>query len=74
MTLENSLHAYLASVLSVGARVYPMGVRPQRAPLPAVTYQVVAGPTTHYSHGGPSDHAVSVQFDCWASTPDAMPI
>ena len=70
MSLESGLHGYLAANLSVGARVYPMGVLPQNVTLPAVTYQIVAGPTTHYSHGGPSDYAVSLQFDCWAEDAD----
>lgn len=68
MMLEEGLFAYLSGLGLPG--IYPMGVRPQEAPLPALTYQIVAGPTTHYSHDGPSDHAVSIQFDCWAEDAD----
>lgn len=70
MSLEAGLYDYLVPMLSSGERLYPMGKRPQESPLPAVTYQVVAGPTSHYSHGGPMDHEVSFQFDCWAEDAD----
>lgn len=70
MSLDAAIFDHLSSNLSCGDRVYPMGRRPQRGELPAVTFQVVTGPTTHYSHGGPSDHIVSYQFDCWAEEPD----
>lgn len=68
--LEESLFDYLSGLLSVGDRVYPMGKRPQEAVLPLVTYSLVAGPGSHYSHGGISDSAVSFQFDCWAEDAD----
>lgn len=70
MSIDAALFAYLSDALSVGDRIYPMGKRPQEAELPAVTYQLVSGPTSHYSHGGPSDHQVSYQLDCWAADPD----
>jgi hypothetical protein len=70
VSLEEALFDYLSGVLSVGDRVYPMGRRPQEAVLPLVTYTLVAGPGSHYSHGGVSDHAVSYQFDCWAEDAD----
>jgi len=71
MSIDAALHGYLAGVLSCAPRIYPMGVRPQGAPLPAVTYALVSGPTTHYSHDGPSDYQVSYQLDCWAEDADA---
>ena len=70
MSLEAELRSYLSGILSVGERIYPMGVRPQEGELPAVTYQLVSGPTSHYSHGGASDHEVSYQLDCWADDAD----
>lgn len=70
MSLESAMFAYLSERLSVGERIYPMGKRPQEAPLPSVTYQLVSGPTSHYAHAGPSDHEVSYQFDCWADDAD----
>lgn len=75
MSFEAALHGYLADAIAsfagrVPMPVYPMGRRPQGSELPAVTYQVVAGPGSHYSHGGVSDHEVSVQLDCWASDAD----
>ena len=70
MSLEAAMFDFLSDALSVGSRIYPMGKRPQGAALPCVTYALVAGPTSHYSHGGASDHAVSFQFDCWAEEAD----
>jgi len=70
MTLEAAMFAYLSDRLSCGDRVYPMGKRPQEGELPAVTYMLVAGPTSHYSHSGPTDRQVSYQFDCWAEDAD----
>lgn len=71
MSLESELYDYLSGQLSVANRIYPMGKLPQEATLPAVTYQLVGGPTSHYSHGGVSDYEVSVQFDCWATDADS---
>ena len=70
MSLEAALFDYLSNRLSVGQSIYPFGLRPQEGPLPALTYTLVAGPTSHYSHGGASDHEVSYQFDCWAGDAD----
>jgi hypothetical protein len=70
VSFDAALFDYLSTSLSVGERVYPMGKRPQEGELPALTYQLVAGPTSHYSHGGVSDHVVSYQLDCWADDPD----
>jgi hypothetical protein len=70
MSLDAALFGYLSANLSVGSRVYPFGKRPQEGALPALTYTLVAGPTTHYAHGGPADHAVSYQLDSWATDPD----
>jgi hypothetical protein len=70
MSIESVMRGYLVPFLSVGDRIYPMGKRPQEAELPAVTYQLVGGPTSHYSHGGVSDYEVSYQFDCWAADAD----
>lgn len=63
--------AYLDPLVpSVESRIYPMGLRPQEDALPGITYRLVSGPTSHYSHGGPSDHEVSFQLDCWADDAD----
>jgi hypothetical protein len=74
MTIESAMFDYLAGQLSIGARtpvpIFPMGKRPQESELPALTYALVAGPSSHYSHGGVSDHAVSYQLDCWAEDAD----
>lgn len=70
MSLDSELYGYLAGLLTCTPRIFPMGVRPQGASLPCVTYALVSGPTTHYSHDGPSDHQVSYQFDCWAEDAD----
>lgn len=70
MSLEAAMFDYLSGVLSVGERIYPMGRREQRGSLPAMTYSLVAGPTSHYSHRGATDHEVSYQFDCWADDAD----
>lgn len=70
MSLDAALHSYLSGILSVGSRVFPMGKRPQQSTLESVTYQLVAGPGSHYSHGGVSDHLVSYQLDCWADSED----
>lgn len=71
MSLEADLRTYLLTQLTlVGTRVTPFGKRLQAAALPAITYQLVAGPTTHYSHDGASDYEVSFQFDCWADDAD----
>jgi hypothetical protein len=72
MTIDAALFEYLDGVLTCAPRIYPMGVRPQGAALPCVTYSLVSGPTTHYSHDGPSDYAVSYQLDCWANEADAV--
>ena len=56
-----------------------MGVLPTRTTsvlaqelgLPGLTYALVGGPTSHYSHNGVSDYAVSYQLDCWAKDGDA---
>ena len=70
MSIDAALFSYLSASLSVGSRVYPMGKRPEDGELPAVTYKLVSGPTTHYSHDGPSDYEVSYQVDAWALDPD----
>ena len=70
MSLEAGMFAYLSSATTAGQRVFPMGKRPQDGELPAITYALAAGPTTHYSHSGPTDHQVSYQFDCWAQDAD----
>ncbi len=70
MSLESAMFTYLSGLLSIGSRIYPMGKRPQDSELPALTYQVVGGPTSHYSHGGVSDHEASYQLDCWAADAD----
>lgn len=70
MSLEVAMRAYLIPLLSVGERIYPMGKRPQEGQLPGLTYALVAGPTSHYSHGGVSDRMVSYQLDCWAEDAD----
>lgn len=74
MSIDAALHGYLASQLSIGSRdpvpIFPMGKRPQDTELPAVTYALVSGPTSHYSHGGVSDHAIAYQLDCWAADAD----
>jgi len=70
MSLDAAMFDYLSGVLSIGDRIYPMGKRPQEGELPALTYSLVSGPTSHYSHSGPSDHMVSYQFDCWAEDAD----
>lgn len=70
MSLDAGLFAYLSGGLSVGTRVYPMGKMPEDVVLPAVTYKLVAGPTSHYVHGGPADHLVSYQLDAWSDDPD----
>lgn len=71
MTFEASMVAYLrVQVPSVSDRITPFGKRLQGETLPAITYAVVSGPTSHYSHGGVSDHALSVQFDCWSTDGD----
>jgi len=74
MTLEADMRTYLLAQAGltalVGERVTPFGKRLQGEDVPAITYQLVAGPTTHYSHNGPSDYEVSFQFDCWASDAD----
>jgi len=70
MSLDAALFAYLSAGLSAGSRIYPFGKRPEDGTLPALTYQLVAGPTTHYAHGGPADHIVSYQIDAWAEDPD----
>jgi hypothetical protein len=64
------MFAYLSAGLSIGSRIYPMGLRPEDGELPCLTYALVAGPTTHYAQSGPSDHQVSYQLDCWADDPD----
>ncbi len=69
-SLDAALFAYLSASLSCGSRVYPMGKRPEDGLLPAVTYKLVAGPTSHYSQDGPSDHEVAYQVDSWALDPD----
>lgn len=74
MSLESDMRTYLlaqaAIAALVGTRISPFGKRLQREALPALTYQLVSGPTTHYSHNGASDYDVSFQFDCWASDAD----
>lgn len=70
MSLDAAMFDYLSGILSVGDRIYPMGKREQGGDLPAMTYALVSGPTSHYSHGGASDHEVSYQFDCWADDAD----
>lgn len=70
MSLDAALYEFLSDSLSVGSRVYPMGKRPQEGELPALTYMLVSGPTSHYSHGGAADHQVSYQLDCWADDAD----
>jgi hypothetical protein len=70
MSLESAMFDFLSDLLSVGERIYPMGKRPQEGELPAVTYALVAGPVSHYSHAGATDREVSYQFDCWAADAD----
>lgn len=71
MSLESEMFSYLSGEMpSVDSRIYPMGKRPQGGELPAVTYQLVSGPTSHYSHAGVSDYEASYQFDCWADDAD----
>ena len=70
MSIEAAMFSYLSSQLSVGTRIYPMGKRPQEGTLPAVTYTLVSGPGSHYSHDGPTDHLSSYQLDCWATSED----
>lgn len=64
------MYGYLDPLLSVEGRIFPMGKRPQESEVPAVSYALVSGPTSHYSHGGATDHEVSYQFDCWAGDAD----
>lgn len=75
MSLESDLRTYLLTQAGltalVSTRIHPFGKRLQRGDLPALTYQVVSGPTTHYSHDGASDYEVSLQFDCWADDADS---
>ena len=74
MSLEADMRTYLLAQAGVaalvGTRIRPFGKRLQRDDLPAITYQLVSGPTTHYSHQGASDYEVSYQLDCWAGTAD----
>lgn len=69
MSLEAAMRDFLLDSTSL-VRIYPMGKRPQEGELPALTYQLVSGPTSHYSHRGVSDHEVSYQLDCWADDAD----
>jgi hypothetical protein len=71
MSIETAMRGYLIDTgLSVGERIYPMGKRPQATQLPALSFALVSGPTSHYSHAGATDHEVSYQFDCWADDAD----
>lgn len=68
------MRGYLLGLSAIEAlvddRVTPFGKRLQREAVPAITYQLVGGPPTHYSHNGASDYEVSFQFDCWTDDAD----
>lgn len=74
MSLESDMRTYLLAQAGiaalVGDRVTPFGKRLQGDALPAITYQLVGGPPTHYSHNGASDYEASYQFDCWTDDGD----
>lgn len=70
-TIEEAIYSHLIADAGVSAlvssRVYPLTI-PQDIALPAIAYQRISGPRTHY-HAGPSPVAQGrYQITCQAET------
>lgn len=77
MSLGAGIFDFMSVGLSVGQRVYPLSL-PQRAVMPALTYQVISDVPV-VSHSDAQDHdtftgtrysVARVQFNCYGSTYD----
>jgi hypothetical protein len=49
----------------IGSRIYP-NIVPQKAPMPAVTYQQISGPRLHDMQGAVGLAKARYQINCWA--------
>lgn len=66
-TLQRILLA--APVISnlIGSRLYP-NIVPQKAPMPAITYQQISGPRGHDMQGAIGLTKARYQINCWAAS------
>jgi hypothetical protein len=51
----------------IGTRIYP-NIVPQKAPMPAVTYQQISGPRLHDMQGAVGMAKARYQINCWAES------
>jgi hypothetical protein len=51
----------------IGTRIYP-NIVPQKAPMPAVTYQQISGPRLHDMQGAVGMCKARYQINCWAAS------
>jgi hypothetical protein len=49
----------------IGSRIYP-NIVPQKAPMPAITYQQISGPRLHDMQGAVGLAKARYQINCWA--------
>ncbi len=73
MELREALYTYLSGYAGlnalVGDRIYPI-VLPQKAVMPAVTYQKISEPQVHVSGADSGPYCPRYQFSCWGTTYD----
>jgi hypothetical protein len=63
--LQRILAVAPAVSVLIGSRIYP-NIVPQKAPMPAITYQQISGPRLHDMQGAVGMAKARYQINCWA--------